>query len=69
MANENKIKTNENKNDKKIVAIPIDTLNPKNDIVKVTINGKEHKIKRGVQQEVSKPVYDMLVIAGFVVEG
>ncbi len=53
----------------KVVAIPVDPLNKKNDTVKVTINGKETKIKRGVQQTVSKDVYDRLVIAGYVIEG
>lgn len=53
----------------KIVAIPVDPLNPKDNKVKVTINGKEHIIERGKQQKVSKAVYDMLVISGFVVEG
>ena len=53
----------------KVVAIPVDPLNEKDKVVKVTINGKEHKIKRGVQQTVSKEVYEILVIAGYVVEG
>ncbi len=53
----------------KVVAIPVDPLNKKNDKVKVTINGKETIIKRGVQQTVSKDVYDRLVIAGYVIEG
>ena len=53
----------------KVVAIPVDSLNKKNNTVKVTINGKETKIKRGVQQTVSKDVYDRLVIAGYVIEG
>lgn len=59
----------ESKKETKIVAIPIDPLNKKDSIVKVTINGKEQKIKRGAQQTVSKEVYEMLVIAGYVVEG
>lgn len=53
----------------KVVAIPVDPLNKKNNTIKVTINGKETKIKRGVQQTVSKDVYDRLVIAGYVIEG
>lgn len=58
-------------NDKetKVVAIPVDPLNKKNSKVKVTINGKETVIERGVQQTVSKDVYDRLVIAGYVIEG
>lgn len=62
--------TNENKKEEaKIVAIPVDPLNKKNDKVKVVINGKETLIKRGVQQKVSKSVYDRLVIAGYIIEG
>lgn len=71
--NENKTaKANTNtpaKENTKVVAIPIDPLNKKNDEVKVTINGKETKIKRGVQQTVSKDVYERLVIAGYIIEG
>lgn len=66
--NQNNVNTNTGK-ETKIVAIPIDPLNKKDSIVKVTINGKEQKIKRGAQQTVSKEVYEMLVIAGYVVEG
>lgn len=66
--------TAENKNtntsaNTKVVAIPVDPLNKKNNKVKVTINGKETIIKRGVQQTVSKDVYERLVIAGYVIEG
>lgn len=53
----------------KVIAIPLDPLNKKNDTVKVTINGKETIIKRGVQQKVSKAVYSRLVIAGYIIEG
>ena len=53
----------------KVVALPVDPLNKKNDVVKVVINGKETKVKRGVQQTVSKEVYERLVIAGYVIEG
>lgn len=53
----------------KVVAIPVDPLNKKNDTVKVTINGHETVIKRGVQQTVSDAVYERLVIAGYVIEG
>lgn len=64
---ENK-KTNTSANTK-VVALPIDPLNKKNNVVEVIINGKSTKIKRGVQQTVSKDVYDRLVIAGYVIEG
>lgn len=53
----------------KVIAIPVDPLNKKNDTVKVVINGKETKIKRGKQQEVSVEVYERLVISGYVIEG
>lgn len=53
----------------KVVAIPLDPLNKKNDKVKVVINGRETLVKRGVQQEVSKNVYERLVIAGYIIEG
>lgn len=66
----NNVSANTNKPvETKVVAIPVDPLNKKNDKVKVTINGKETVIKRGVQQTVSKDVYDRLVIAGYVIEG
>lgn len=67
---QNEIEKKENKEEEvKVVAIPVDPLNKKNDKVKVVINGKETVIKRGVQQKVSKNVYDRLVIAGYIVEG
>lgn len=53
----------------KVVAIPVDPLNKKNNVVKVTINGHETEIIRGKQQQVSKEVYERLVIAGYVIEG
>lgn len=56
------------KKETKVVAIPVDPINKKDKYVKVTINGKETEIERGVQQEVSKDVYEMLVIAGYVIE-
>ena len=61
--------TSANTKNTKVVAIPVDPLNKKNDKVKVTINGKETIVKRGVQQTVSEDVYDRLVIAGYVIEG
>ena len=53
----------------KVVALPIDPLNKKDTIVKVTINGKTTEVRRGVQETVSEEVYEMLVISGYVVEG
>jgi len=53
----------------KVVAIPVNPLNKKDDKVKVIINGNETVIKRGVQQKVSDDVYERLVIAGYIVEG
>ena len=57
------------KEEMKVVALPKDPLNPKNDKVKVVINGVETEIVRGKQQKVSKAVYERLVIAGYVIEG
>ena len=57
------------KEEMKVVALPKDPLNPKNDKVKVVINGAETEIVRGKQQKVSKAVYERLVIAGYVIEG
>ena len=57
------------KEELKVVAIPLDPLNKKNDKVNVVINGRETLVKRGVQQEVSKNVYERLVIAGYIIEG
>lgn len=63
-----KVNTNASTNTK-VVAIPVDPLNKKNNVVKVTINGQETEIIRGKQQKVSKDVYERLVIAGYVIEG
>lgn len=60
---------NAEKEEMKVVALPKDPLNPKNDKVKVVINGVETEIVRGKQQKVSKAVYERLVIAGYVIEG
>lgn len=60
---------NVNKTEKtKVVALPVDPLNKKNNIVEVIINGKSTKVKRGIQQTVSKDVYERLVIAGYIIE-
>jgi len=66
---ENKNVNNNEKEEMKVVALPTDPLNPKNDKVKVVINGVETEIVRGKQQNVSKAVYERLVIAGYVIEG
>lgn len=69
-AKETNVKENKAKETNvKVVAIPINPLNKKDDKVKVIINGKETIIKRGVQQKVSDEVYERLVIAGYVIEG
>ena len=68
-ANNNVVVNTNKPEETKVVAIPVDALNKKNDTVKVVINGKETQIKRGKQQTVSKDVYERLVIAGYVVEG
>lgn len=68
--NKNNVVANTNKPvETKVVAIPIDPLNKKNDTVKVIINGKETEVKRGKQQTISKDVYERLVIAGYIIEG
>ena len=66
---EEKVEKKEAKVEEKVVAIPINPLNKKDDKVKVIINGKETTIKRGVQQKVSPEVYERLVIAGYIIEG
>lgn len=48
------------------VKIPIDSLNPKDTEVIVGINEKYAKIIRGVETEVSVPVYEQLKNAGLV---
>lgn len=69
-AKETNVKENKAKETNvKVVAIPVNPLNKKDDKVKVIINGKETVIKRGVQQKVSNEVYERLVIAGYVIEG
>lgn len=66
---ENKNQNTNTSANTKVVAIPVDPLNKKNNVVKVTINGQETEIIRGKQQKVSKEVYERLVIAGYVIEG
>jgi len=48
------------------VRIPIDPLNPKDLEVIVGINEKYAKVIRGIDQEVSIPVYEQLKNAGLV---
>lgn len=48
------------------VKLPIDPLNPKDLEVIVGINEKYAKVLRGVEQEVSRPVYEQLQNAGLV---
>lgn len=48
------------------VKIPIDSLNPKDTEVIVGINEKYAKVIRGVETEVSVPVYEQLKNAGLV---
>lgn len=69
--NENKVqeapKAVEPKKEKMIkVKIPIDSLNPKDTEVIVGINEKYAKVIRGVETEVSVPVYEQLKNAGLV---
>ena len=55
------------KEEKKIkVRIPLDPLNPKDKEIIVGINDKYAKIERGVETEVSIPVYEQLKNAGLV---
>ena len=54
------------KEETKIVKLPIDPLNPKDLEVIVGINEKYAKVLRGVEQEVSIPVYEQLKNAGLV---
>lgn len=59
----------EEKNKKEItkkVMIPIDPLNPKDKDIIVGINEKYAKVVRGVETEVSIPVYEQLKNAGLV---
>lgn len=48
------------------VHIPIDKLNPKDKEVIIGINDKYAKVVRGVETEVSIPVYEQLRNAGLV---
>lgn len=57
---------NVNKGKTKKVTIPIDPLNPKDNDVIVGINEKYAKVVRGVETEVSIPVYEQLKNAGLV---
>ena len=50
----------------KKVMIPIDPLNPKDKDIIVGINEKYAKVVRGVETEVSIPVYEQLKNAGLV---
>ena len=56
---ENKVKT-------KKINIPIDPLNPKDKEIIIGINEKYAKVVRGVETEVSIPVYEQLKNAGLV---
>ena len=67
MAKLEEIKKEETKKEEtKVVRIPIDPLNPKDLEVIVGINEKYAKVLRGVEQEVSIPVYEQLKNAGLV---
>ena len=48
------------------VNIPIDPLNPKDKKITVGINEKYATIERGVEPEISIPVYEQLKNAGLV---
>lgn len=48
------------------VNIPIDKLNPKDKEIIIGINEKYAKVVRGVETEVSMPVYEQLKNAGLV---
>lgn len=48
------------------INIPIDQLNPKDKKITVGINEKYATIERGVETEVSIPVYEQLKNAGLV---
>ena len=64
--NEEVKEENLKKEETKTVRIPIDQLNPKDLEVIVGINEKYAKVLRGVEQEVSIPVYEQLKNAGLV---
>ena len=59
-----KVKTKKEKTVK--VNIPIDPLNPKDKKITVGINEKYATIERGVETEISIPVYEQLKNAGLV---
>ena len=60
------IKKEEPKEELIKVKLPIDPLNPKDLEVIVGINEKYAKVLRGVDQEVSRPVYEQLQNARLV---
>lgn len=65
--NENVEKESVKKEEKTIkVNIPIDPLNPKDKEIIIGINEKYAKVVRGVETEVSIPVYEQLKNAGLV---
>ena len=70
MAKSNNVDNNEVVEDKiektRKINIPIDPLNPKDKKITVGINEKYATIKRGVETEVSIPVYEQLKNAGLV---
>lgn len=70
-----KIEKNIEKTEKKLeekkektvkVHVPIDKLNPKDKEIIIGINEKYAKVVRGVETEVSIPVYEQLKNAGLV---
>lgn len=63
---EKNVKEKEPKEELVKVRIPIDPLNPKDLEIIVGINEKYAKVLRGVEQEVSIPVYEQLKNAGLV---
>lgn len=63
---EKTVKEKETKEETRKIRIPIDPLNPKDLEVIVGINEQYAKIIRGVDQEVSIPVYEVLERAGLV---
>lgn len=63
---EKNVKEKESKEELIKVRIPTDPLNPKDLEIIVGINEKYAKVLRGVEQEVSIPVYEQLKNAGLV---
>lgn len=55
-----------NKEEKVKVKIPVDPLNPKDEVVPVCINGYFWYIKRGERVEVPKVVEEVLENAGYI---